>query len=153
LAGDIAQGLKHPAAGVGIERASSAAEVIEQTRADKRIEELLLAFGATPMEGHLGDWPADAHNWMRISPLHDAARKEDVRQAKKLLDAGANLNARDQHLRSTPLARAAKFGQLEMVKFLLQHGAPKSVPDDPDWATPFAWATRRGHDEIVRLLS
>ena len=63
-------------------------------------------------------------------------------EAKKLLEAGADLTARDEHLRSTPLAWAAKFGQLEMVKFLLGRGAPKSLPDDPDWATPLAWATQ-----------
>ena len=67
--------------------------------------------------------------------------------------SGADLTARDEHLRSTPLAWAAKFGQLEMVKFLLRRGAPKSLPDDPDWATPLAWATRRGHDEIAKLLA
>ena len=99
------------------------------------------------------DWPTRAHNWLRISPLHEAARKGDVPEAKKLLEAGADLTARDEHLRSTPLAWAAKFGQLEMVKFLLRHGAPKSLPDDPEWATPLAWATKRGHDEIARLLS
>jgi ankyrin repeat protein len=76
-----------------------------------------------------------------------------VRKAKKLLEAGADLTARDEHLRSTPLAWAAKFGQVKMVEFLLGHGAPTNLPDDPEWATPLAWATRRGHDEIVRLLS
>ncbi len=70
-------------------------------------------------------WPAVAHNWLRISPLHEAARNGDVEKAKKLLDAGADLTARDEHLRSTPLAWAAKFGQLEMVTFLLERGAPK----------------------------
>ena len=84
------------------------------------------------------DWPTRAHNWLRISPLHEAARKGDVAEAKKLLEAGADLTARDEHLRSTPLAWAAKFGQLEMVKFLLERGAPKSLPDDPPWATPLA---------------
>ena len=104
--------------------------------------------------GHTGEkWPARALNWLRISPLHEAARKGDVHEAKTLLEAGADLTARDEHLRSTPLAWAAKFGQLEMVTFLLRHGAPKSLPDDPEWATPLAWATRRGHDAIARLLS
>ena len=74
-------------------------------------------------------------------------------EAKKLLEAGADLTARDEHLRSTPLAWAAKYGQLEMVKFLLGRGAPKSLPDDPEWATPLAWAVKRGDDNIVRELS
>jgi ankyrin repeat protein len=126
----------------------------QERRPDKRMEQLLLSYGAKPTKGHTGeDWPREAHDWLRISPLHEAARKGDVPGAKKLLEAGADLTARDEHLRSTPLAWAAKFGQLEMVKFLLERGAPKSLPDDPDWATPLAWAIRRGHEEIARLLS
>src|SRR5687768_16804805 len=88
-----------------------------------------------------------------LFPYTTLFRSGDVREAKKLLEAGADLTARDEHLRSTPLAWAAKFGQLDMVKFLLRHGAPKSLPDDPEWATPLAWATRRGQHEIARLLS
>ena len=118
------------------------------------MEQLLLSYGAKPTEGHTGeDWSARALNWLRISPLHEAARKGDVPEAKKLLEAGADLTARDEHLRSTPLAWAAKFGQLEMVQFLLGRGAPKRLPDDPEWATPLAWAVRRGYEEIARLLS
>jgi ankyrin repeat protein len=137
-----------------VESSGDALWVSQEWRPDKRMEQLLLSYGAKPTKGHTGeDWPKEPHNWLRISPLHEAARKGDVRAAKKLLEAGADLTARDEHLRSTPLAWAAKFGQLEMVKFLLRHGAPKSLPDDPAWATPLAWATRRGHDEIARLLS
>jgi ankyrin repeat protein len=125
----------------------------QERRPDKRMEQLLLSYGAKPTKGHTGeDWPQGEYNWLRISPLHEAARKGDVREAKKLLEAGADLTARDEHLCSTPLAWAAKFGQLEMVKFLLGRGAPRSLPDDPAWATPLAWATRRGHDEIAKLL-
>jgi ankyrin repeat protein len=126
----------------------------QERRPDKRMEQLLLSYGAKPTKGHMGEEsPEETENWLRISPLHEAARKGDVREAKKLLEAGADLTARDEHLRSTPLAWAAKFGQLEMVKFLLQAGAPKRLPDDPEWATPLAWATRRGHHDIARLLS
>ena len=126
----------------------------QERRPDKRMEQLLLSYGAKPTKGHTGeDWPQEVYSWLRISPLHEAARKGDVPGAKKLLEAGADLTARDEHLRSTPLAWAAKFGQLEMVKFLLGRGAPKSLPDDPPWATPLAWAIRRGHEEIARLLS
>jgi hypothetical protein len=71
----------------------------------------------------------------------------------KLLEAGADLTARDEHLRSPPLAWAAKYGQLEMVEFLLQRGAAKSLADDPAWATPLAWAIKRGHEKIASLLT
>ena len=137
-----------------VESSGDALWVSQEWRPDKRMEQLLLSYGAKPTKGHTGeDWPKEPHNWLRISPLHEAARKGDVPEAKKLLEAGADMTARDEHLRSTPLAWAAKFGQLEMVKFLLGRGAPKSMPDDPPWATPLAWAVRRGHDEIARLLS
>jgi ankyrin repeat protein len=137
-----------------VESSGDALWVSQEWRPDKRIEHLLLSYGATPTKGHAGeDRPTEAQNWLRISPLHEAARKGDMREAKKLLEAGADMTARDEHLRSTPLAWAARFGQLKMVKFLLRRGAPKRLPDDPEWATPLAWATRRGHDEIARLLS
>jgi ankyrin repeat protein len=137
-----------------VESSGDALWVSQEWRPDKRMEQLLLSYGARPTEGHTGeDWPKEAYNWLRISPLHEAARTGDVREATILLESGADLTARDEHIRSTPLAWAAKYGQLEMVEFLLQRGAPKSLPDDPAWATPLAWATRRGHDTIARLLS
>jgi ankyrin repeat protein len=137
-----------------VESSGDALWVSREWRPDKRMEQLLLSYGATPtQERREEDWPTRAHNWLRISPLHEAARKGDVREAKQLLESGADLTARDEHLRSTPLAWAAKYGQLEMVKFLLGRGAPKRLPDDPAWATPLAWAVKRGHDDIARLLS
>jgi ankyrin repeat protein len=136
-----------------VESSGDALWVSREWRPDKRMETLLLSHGATPApEDTDEDWPSSAHNWLRISPLHQAARRGDLKEAKKLLKAGADLHARDEHLRSTPLAWAAKFGQLEMVKFLLKSGAPRSLPDDPSWATPRAWAIRRSHDKIARLL-
>jgi ankyrin repeat protein len=127
--------------------------VSEEWRPDKRMEQLLLSYGATPTKGHTGeDWPEEPHHWLGISPLHRAASRGDMPEAQNLLAAGADLTARDDHLRSTPLAWAAKFGQLEMVGFLLEQGAPKRLPDDPEWATPLAWATRRGHQQVAKLL-
>ena len=136
-----------------VESSGDALWISREWRPDPRMEQLLLSYGATEQNRPAEDWESRAGNWLRISPLHRAARKGDVDKARALLDAGADLTARDEHLRSTPLAWAAKFGQVEMVKFLLERGAPKSLPDDPAWATPLAWATRRGHDEIARLLS
>ena len=137
-----------------VESSGDALWVSREWRPDTRMEQLLLSYGATPkQENPEEDWPTRAHNWLRITPLHEAARKGDVAEARKLLDAGADLTARDEHLRSTPLAWAAKYGQLEMVEFLLRRGAPKSLPDDQPWATPLAWAVRRGHDKIVQRLA
>lgn len=137
-----------------VESSGDALWVAREWRPDQRIEQLLLSHGATPTAGHTGeDAQGEGENWLHISPLHEAARQGDLRKATKLLAAGADLAARDEHLRSTPLGWAARFGQLEMVKLLLRHGAARALPDDPPWATPLAWATRRGHAEIARLLS
>jgi ankyrin repeat protein len=136
-----------------VESSGDALWISREWRPDKRMEQLLVSHGAKPWpDAAEEDWPTNAHNWLRITPLHHAARRGDLKEAKKLLDAGADVMARDEHLRSTPLAWAAKYGQLEMVRFLLESGAPKSLPDDPGWATPLAWARRRGHREIVQLL-
>ncbi len=137
-----------------VESSGDALWVAQQFRPDKNMEQLLVSYGATPtIKGNGEDWATEFHNWFRVSPLHEAARKGNIDEAKKLLDAGADLTARDEHLRSTPLAWAAKFGQLEMVKLLLERGAPKRLPDDPEWATPLAWAIKRGHADIAKLLS
>ena len=136
-----------------VESSGSALWVSREWRPDKRMEQLLLSYGAEPeAEGPTEEWSTREHNWLRISALHEAARRGDLKKAKALLDAGADLTARDEHLNSTPLAWAAKFGQLKMVTFLLARGAPKSLPDDPPWATPRAWAERRGHRKIADLL-
>jgi ankyrin repeat protein len=137
-----------------VESSGSALWVSRQWRPDKKMEQLLLSYGAEPEPQRSGeeDWSTQDHNWLRITPLHQAARDGDVKKAKALLKAGADLTARDEHIRSTPLAWAAKFGQLKMVKFLLERGAPKSLPDDPAWATPHAWALKRGHEKIAKLL-
>ena len=136
-----------------VESSGDALWVSRKWRPNKRMEELLLSYGAKPAEEHAGeDWSTRQHNWLRISPLHAAARDGDISEARTLLDAGADLTARDDHIRSTPLAWAAKFGQLKMVKFLLKRGAPKRLPDDPSWATPRQWAMRRGHPKIAELL-
>jgi ankyrin repeat protein len=137
-----------------VESSGDALWVSRDFRPNKRMEELLLSYGAVPSDEHSEEeWPTHAYNWLRITPLHHAAAKGDVREARKLLAAGADLTARDEHLRSTPLGWAARSGQLTMVKFLLKQGSPKTLPDDPPWATPLAWAKKRGHDAIAKLLS
>jgi ankyrin repeat protein len=136
-----------------VESSGDALWVSREWRPNRQMEQLLLSHGAQPTRGHSGeDWPEPAEHWLGITPLHDAARNGDVRAAKKLVEGGADLTARDEHIRSTPLAWAAKFGHVKMVRFLLKSGAPKSLPDDPEWATPRAWAIRRGHHRVAALL-
>jgi ankyrin repeat protein len=114
----------------------------------------LLAHGMSP----------DLMNWQRQTLLHHICRQPEmkrwissgaadaVQKAAILLDAGADISARDEEYRSTPLAWAARCGAVEMVKFLLSRGAPTNLPDDEPWVTPLAWAERRNHGKIVSIL-
>jgi ankyrin repeat protein len=112
----------------------------------------LLAHGMSP----------DLMNWQHQTLLHLVCQARDYRgrnqtngtveRAAILLDAGANISARDDEYRSTPLAWAARTNAVEMVEFLLSRGAPVNLPDDEPWATPLAWAERRQHAEVVSLL-
>jgi ankyrin repeat protein len=117
---------------------------------DPEMLRLLLASGMNP----------DLPNWQLATPLHDLcgrdgrgrARGSRTECAKILLDAGANISAKDEDYRSTPLAWAARSDLPDMVELLLTRGAPTNLPDDEAWATPLAWATRRGHDHIAEIL-
>lgn len=114
----------------------------------------LLAHGMSP----------DLMNWQRQTLLHHICRQPEmkrwissgpadaVEKAAMLLDAGADISARDEEYRSTPLAWAARSDAVEMVKFLLSRGAPTNLADDESWATPLAWAERRQHAKIVSIL-
>jgi ankyrin repeat protein len=106
------------------------------------LTELLFAQGMNPSRP----------DWLGITPLHQFARKGDVENARIFLDHGADLDARDEDIRSTPLGWAAKFGTLPMVQLLLERGAKPNLPDDPAWASPLRWAVRRGHEEVAELL-
>lgn len=107
----------------------------------------LLAHGMSP----------DLMNWQHQTLLHLLCKGPDdtgekVERAAILLDAGANIAARDDEYRSTPLAWAARTNAAEMVEFLIARGAPTNLPDEEPWATPLAWADRRGHSQIASIL-
>ena len=69
-----------------------------------------------------------------------------------LIEAGADLDARDEEFQSTPLGWAARWGRPEAAELLLERGAKTNLPDDPDWATPLAWARQKGHKVIEEML-
>jgi ankyrin repeat protein len=102
----------------------------------------------------------DTCNWQRQTMLHlccggDGSGRPDklsLECARMLLDAGANISARDDDYCSTPLGWAARHNRPDMVNFLLARGAKTSLPDDKPWATPLAWAERRGHAEVAEIL-
>lgn len=60
--------------------------------------------------------------------LIDAAKKNDIPAAEKLLDKGYDINAIASWITSTTaLHSAITYGHIEMVKFLLEHGARTDI--------------------------
>ena len=72
--------------------------------------------------------------------------------ATLLLDAGAQVDARDDLLRSTPLGWACRWGRLELVKLLIERGADAAEADAEPWATPKAWAAKMRRDDVLAVL-
>lgn len=102
-------------------------------------------------------------DWLGKTILHACAENGDRSLAAILLDAGADINARDVEFQGSPLAAAVrswcmdtdpkqKARRRRMVEFLLKRGARTNLPGEQPWATPLAWATRHGRDEILELL-
>jgi ankyrin repeat protein len=102
----------------------------------------------------------DTCNWQMQTMLHMCCRGDgsgrpdnvSLECAALLLDAGANISARDDDSCSTPLAWAARSNRPDMVEFLLARGAQTNLPDDKPWATPLAGATRRGYTQVAEIL-
>jgi ankyrin repeat protein len=111
----------------------------------------LLARGGLDPDYPMGSGVTLLHE-LCVSDIRARSIKPRRECAAILLDAGANISARDHEYRSTPLAWAARMNLPDMVEFLLSRGAPTNLPDDEPRATPLAWATRRGHTQIVQML-
>jgi len=82
--------------------------------------------------------------------LLDAARSDDDKAVKDILDKGAYVNVRDAEGR-TPLTEAAWNNRIEVVKLLLEKGADPSAKKN-DGTTPLSIATGRGNKEIAEML-
>ena len=75
------------------------------------------------------------------TPLHAAARRDNVIVAEVLLAAGADIEARDIK-GETPLRRALNCRQPQMISLLLAKGANPNVPDEKG-ITPRQYAKQR----------
>jgi ankyrin repeat protein len=105
------------------------------------IVKLLLEHGAT----------IDCRDDEGKTPLIHACTGPFAKTVEILLDAGADVNAKDSTEAFTPLMMGAGLGQTEVVKVLLRHNADKSMLDDDD-ESALDHARNSGHTGIVELL-
>ena len=106
------------------------------------VVELLLAKGA--------EVNSASDNPQRVMPLHSGVAHRHLEIARRLVEAGADVNA-VQADDFTPLHEAAQNGQLEMVELLLEAGAQVN-PRKTDGKTPLGLALEYGHAEAADLL-
>ena len=84
-----------------------------------------------------------------MSKLHDAVKRGDFAQMKRLFDAGSDVNAKD-HNGDSPLHWAIRYGSGIMAALLLAFNA--DVNAQGIGKTPLFLASERGELEIVKLL-
>ncbi len=83
-------------------------------------------------------------------PIMWAANSGDIKEAKKLIKAGADVNAASYEGWSTLMAAADK-GRTEMVRFLIDKGADVNTADRNGWTALIA-AANWGYVDIVKML-
>lgn len=73
--------------------------------------------------------PLSTFDDIGYTPLHFAVRHGHFAIAQLLIDAGADVNARQEETNSnTAIAEAARSSSAEMVQFLLERGADPAIP-------------------------
>eukprot|EP01006_Ploeotia_vitrea_P006657 TRINITY_DN14290_c0_g1_i1.p1 TRINITY_DN14290_c0_g1~~TRINITY_DN14290_c0_g1_i1.p1 ORF type:complete len:211 (+),score=23.78 TRINITY_DN14290_c0_g1_i1:25-633(+) len=83
--------------------------------------------------------------------LFEAARTNNVEDAKKAVEAGANVNARGEGGR-TPLMAAVLEGSEDMVDYLLQNNKVDASIGEENGYTPMHGAGFQGRANIARKL-
>jgi ankyrin repeat protein len=103
-------------------------------------------YGRTILHDVCAAWPttSTANEPLRLAMI--------LRFATILLDAGAQLDIRDDLLKSTPLGWACRWGRVDLVRLFLNRGTDPTEADAEPWATPRAWAEKMKHDAVVAVL-
>ncbi|MEM6796618.1 MAG: PQQ-binding-like beta-propeller repeat protein, partial [Acidobacteriota bacterium] len=86
----------------------------------------------------------------------DAAQRQDLAEMRRLLEAGASVDAANAYS-ATPLFVAADRGSVEMAKLLLERGADVNVVDTFYGATALGWALSsaggsKPHRDVALLI-
>jgi ankyrin repeat protein len=85
--------------------------------------------------------------------LLEAAKAGDAAEVEKLLEQGADVNAKGKY-GMTALMVAVEGGHTETVKALIDAGADVNAKNIDGWTawTALMWAVMEGHTEIVKVL-
>ncbi len=100
------------------------------------------------IQGPFLEWPLLEDQ--EFTQLHLATIRKHIRIVVLLIEAGADVNAKDKY-GWTPLHRAARHGHIEVVKLLLEAGADVNAKGEFG-ETPLYRAAWRGRTEVVKLL-
>jgi len=99
---------------------------------------------------HGADAKLAAGNGSCVAPIHSAVAAKDFAIAQRLLDHGADVNAK-QHGGYTALHSAGLHGDLAMAELLLSYGADRSMQTD-DGKTAYDMAKEKNHSALLGLL-
>jgi hypothetical protein len=94
--------------------------------------------------------PAYATDNFGCTPLHVAADVGCVEMAQILIEAGADVNAKDA-MEETPLHFASRRGTTEMCKILLAKGADLDATNSED-LTPLVTAAKAANESVCQSL-
>ena len=109
---------------------------------NEEIGEMLIDAGA--------DVNVSSHNAQNVAPIHSAVAGRSARLVRKLIEAGADVN-RKQERAVTALHAAAMHGDLEIVRLLIQAGADRKAASS-DQKTAVDYVREGGHEAVVKLL-
>lgn len=91
-----------------------------------------------------------ANNDFKVAPLHSAVASQDEAMVDSLIEAGADVNARQMN-NVVPLHSAAHLGNLPLVLKLMDHGADKYA-STTDGKTALDFALEKGFENLKEYL-
>lgn len=145
----IFSGLAAASGGVGI---VAAADATGAAPVHATIDDAIARGDVEDVKRHLARDPAAARGRAdaKLSPLHSAILRRQVKIVPLLLDAGADPQAPDSAAR-TPLHLAVERGDAAIVRELLNRKADPTKGDRAGW-TPLHLAAAKNRVEIATLL-
>lgn len=83
--------------------------------------------------------------------IHTAAREGNLKEVRRQLAWGVNVNRNHFFTRETPLIEAAANGHVDVVNLLIENGADVNLKGEA-WYGPLHSASANGHIEVVKIL-